>query len=714
MKIAECLLPIFILGMCTAEVYMGFEAEVRKFAMAESLPIDEPVISGTSWRLFTDSVCNDAYEPEFSTIGRLEIDTAIRAAKEIETTLSAMLNQVNSVSEQLANYKSFRALLSKRQEYISQLYECLKTDIKGEVDMSKAITELVDIYGCVYRLDELNSEEDKTEDKIQENLKNTTINAENYYEKHLKPYLTQDPSVLEIFDDPVLTNTYNMLKDNQKAAEELLIGYVFKLLLEKSIKKLMRLYVDSDYLIHEDLVEKLKEEIEESHDDSNDKVDELNHDSQLLDIVEYFDNTGRISYTFHPSDENLQPKDDFKAFCSYDGKTDFNFGLADESIGKYHVCPESKVNIGFQLTYETRLTSLTNLLRFYSSYSTVLNALEAEEILNKQYMPIELVKMANCLMNGESCLDFSYLNNNPRFDEIWQNKRPTLQGMIVEYYEVPNGRRDAEGLFYMVVSYALRIFNRIDISSHADNQKSSLTYGPKKNLPIMSRVAFSELFDNLERDKELFVALMSKLCDYNFETDKFVVEDISDTLNCSRLKLVDYELIGIYDSDQERYNAPEPVNFIEWVKSIVRSDKRLANQPKTEVETNKVVWSQETDIISPPPGFALIPDQVDESFENSPDSYEIYSMGAYTGIQPGHVLIELRSYSSLPITANNIETFIKGHAALLFKLLSVEEQITDFKIYHERLEKLRLDYMEQTELEAKLLADTIQQKRLLI
>ena len=714
MRITYWLFLICVLGMCPAEVSVGFEAETKKFTITESISSDMPVISGKSWGLVTDTEVTPGYEPEFSTIGGLKMDEIIQAAKEIKSVLSTMLNKVNNVSEKLSSYETFKELMKKRQENISEMYRCLNTDSNEGVNISQDINKLKEMCNCISLLYFDKAYKDADKEESQKGLEKIKEDVKKYCNKPMeKSYSPYDPSIINLFDDPELLNSYNNLKDNQGFTEKGFEGQLETIARMSLIKKLKKQYINSKYLIDSNLIEKLKKEIEESYSAIQDNDDEQKIKTQLLGTVENFRKNKAVSYNFDNLDTDLKTNDNFEAFCKYDDETTFDVGQHDESTDKNFVCPKSKVNIVFQLTYKTKLASIPNLLRFYSSYSVVLEEPEAVEKLNRQYVPIDLIQMGNCLMNGNSCLNVININQNQRFVKLWETKRQTIQNIIDKHYEI-NSNRDAEGLFYLVLSYALRIFNRSDVPFDEYAQKYYLSYGPKQNLPIMSRGAFSELFDNLSEDgRKFFIELVNNLCDFDFQTDKISEEEIIDNLSCSNLKLVKYLNKSGGFNDLDYFIETKSMNFIDWVESIIKIDKRHPAQPEINV-TNRERVMKRTDLISPPPGFTFRPNETKNTWEKKLKKHKIYGMGAYTGFQDGHVLIELRSYEYLPITANNMEAFIEGHAALLFDLLSEEEQITDFGAYHERANKMQAEHMEQTEINGEPTTDFIQQKRLLI
>lgn len=682
-------LTIFIIRSRASKVEMGFEAEVRELFFSEPATLDTPFIKGKNWRLFTDMYEDEEHEPEFSTIGGLDRVSAVKAAEEIQETLLKIINRVNGAAKHLASYKSFAYLLDKTYGKISQINQCFEDKVVLSPEELIYHPNFIKIYSCVMERTEDEYHASKIVDGAINYDSKEGKDAKEFYDIVLEPYLDKTPSSTELIEDSRVKEKCESLKGDKERLKSVVVNFFCRKFMAKKLRDVIDEYIALLISSEQDLINEAKKDVEEQYniqgvDDDNEYEKEL-----LQETIDYFNESeGKISYEFGFMDTDLGVESAFRAFCFLptDDKT---VSLYDSgSLERYQVCPFNNVYTGFQLSYSFKLGSFVNLIKFYSTYSKDLTSKSNNELLDSKYIPVTMVKISDCLFNGNSCLDVPYLNRNYHFDALWKNKRLVIQKLIESYYDGSKKLIDAEGFFYLVLSYTLQIFNRSEYDSHSDLQQYDLDYGPKKSLSIMSRVSFSELYENLGAEKSMFTDLVSELCDYDFGNNEYRISSDPKENYCDKMLLVEYGIIENSEGFEEQFKESVPLTLIDWIKSIIGTGEQIADQPKLDIKDGAMVSRPWSDKLSPPSGFIIEGKKAGNLHESTTQKEDVYGMGAYTNIESGYLLAELRPYSSLEIPVDKIKAFISGHASILYHLLGIEERIEEFVYYQDWLDQM--------------------------
>lgn len=184
-----------------------------------------------------------------------------------------------------------------------------------------------------------------------------------------------------------------------------------------------------------------------------------------------------------------------------------------------------------------KLTSIRDLLEYYSSFAEPINS-QFEYITHMPFIPNNLITLSDCLINNKSHCNIS--GANPKIIAQWQYIRKTIENSIAIN---PNKKlADAQGLFYLVLEYGMTIFTKAKNANH-EKEAQKLMYGPKQLVPIMSRISFSEMFDNMsESSQKHFIELINELCNYDFKTNRSLTQDPKrpDGNKCKKYKMPYY------------------------------------------------------------------------------------------------------------------------------------------------------------------------------
>lgn len=179
------------------------------------------------------------------------------------------------------------------------------------------------------------------------------------------------------------------------------------------------------------------------------------------------------------------------------------------------------------------------------------------------------------------------------------------------------------GLAYLVTYYVYELFSK-------NVPKTTTEPGPKPVLGVMSRLPFSEMYDNLEqKDQDEFKNLISQ-----------------NLIEYFQYKICEYKT-GL----NMRLRPNELVTLGQWYESIIDSAKREEGR----------------DLLSPPPGCRDHPSQPQ------------YGMGAYRNKKElqGNALVEIRAYSRLSIdgsitTLDKFSKLVKDESDWFFALESTQ------------------------------------------
>lgn len=344
---------------------------------------------------------------------------------------------------------------------------------------------------------------------------------------------------------------------------------------------------------------------------------------------------------------------EINVLCGYESE----FYSEDEFL-----CKKEEMLLYLQVTYQLELGSITAIFDYYAKFLGEKSnwPLEPEFI---SFIPDTLKYLSHCLLIENSECILSNVNQNAV--ELWK----LVRNDITSITKHPDNFHliDAHGLFYLIIEYAITAFRRPS-DDQIDKLAAELFYGPKKLIPIMSRVSFSEMYDNMSiKSKTHLNNLLVVLCNYDFIEghDKDYDVDRADYLACKSFEMPDYIFM---DVEAEQINPN--LNFFEWLLSIVRKEERIGKFDKIDVQetsgillpNDKTNKCEADDALSPPPGY-----RIDASHIKDDMSVEIYSMGGLTQIRKSHALLEIRPYTSTPINMMQLDAFIVKHALGLFK-----------------------------------------------
>lgn len=351
-----------------------------------------------------------------------------------------------------------------------------------------------------------------------------------------------------------------------------------------------------------------------------------------------------------------------------------------ENVENFYKLPFSNIKGTMHVTYQFRLSTFKNLLQeilllYYFRKFVDKNS------SNTNHIPDFLTEKCKCLIGGK-CSPNAVKKES--FHSHWHSKHDQLTKLIENLYEGKKLERQAEGLFYLFVLYALEIFQDNDYHDDMDFiiTAKNLPYGPKQKLTIMNRTSFSELHKNMdEYNKIIFAQLVKELCG-----DKFK--------NCNRFFIPNYYIFHKKDTIAfASIDRAKEHNLAIFIRSIIKPEKygqdrtyfKAFKHKRTSVdESNKndnipfyQLGNDFSDLMSPPRGYHAN-QQIVEEYQNKNDNSPatsamlveaLSSMGAYGEIEPGYVLIEIRGYSSSDLKGEDINKFIKDYAVPLLKFL---------------------------------------------
>lgn len=659
----------FLLSIMTSnEVTMGIEAEVRTLRSSIAISISNPAMKGERWSLFTDEKTSGTYEPEYATIGGLDFLQMLDTAQEIENNLNFLIKGIEKRARDMQETRLFKSFADMYKNPQDETSFCLNKNMSAIDNVFDAKNIVKDALLCLFNIffynEQFNNsvDIDKKVDKLLDNkiklkIKESALNFGNKFTL-LKEKMQAD---MPLGGD----NDLNRDSENEENNDILIAAYksIFADIIDETNKK-------ENFPLKTNLISMI-----------------FNPDNLSLLRDDILRNAFDI-LTRYPSQGVLKLKQNIKG-----AEKPYNFYLlcpaelmaVDKRLYIKTCTPES-IDLGFQLTYKAPISSITNLLKYYASYAPDITETQSISISSDSNVPRLLVVVSDCIINARHC-EIEYTNAteyNDIFKSMWKRRRQFIIRKLDEYNAERTITRltdgQAEGLFNLFLVYAMRLFNKSNDPEIIKLHNQSLSYGPKRFAPIMARVAFSEVYDKIDpSEQNLFEILIKTLCD---------VPDISigpqEQNYCENLKLLDYNTLGL-DIFRDVKEAT-PLTLRAWADSIIYKRKRITSQPKIvmkEITTNNegkfILNSVDCDKMSPPPQYRRFINTIGNRFDNESinklGNKAIYSMGAYTGVDPGDVVFELRPYSLIKVNAASLYSFVNTHGRTLFNILEQQGAI---------------------------------------
>ena len=207
----------------------------------------------------------------------------------------------------------------------------------------------------------------------------------------------------------------------------------------------------------------------------------------------------------------------------------------------------------------------------------------------------------------------------------------------------------SKSLAFLIIYYFIGLFRIETADMGREQRKLELKY----HLTIMSRLSFSDMFDNLQKtSKNQICMFILKFCSnfekddfQNFRTSKTECENVTpeNIPKCDKYKLFNYqnEESGFIHPTEEE----DRLSFSKWLLSIINEDYR---EKVYKLRSEKVDPNlPKTDLLSPPSGLRIM--SRNEKIENN--LYR-YGMGKYILKNKSQYLVELRGIGRIPNMEN--------------------------------------------------------------
>ena len=628
-----------ILAQKSKRMTVGFEVELRELFTREIgyATQSRAFLYTDMWQLFSDEVGYPGATPEFATIGALNFNNILKAAEDIQAVLNKFIDKIRNRINFLYEFKDIIKLnddLRKAQNKI--MYHYIRDQYHNESNtayydyllglyeiLCKSFYSLVDESYCDKKLARLVN-------KINGKIEQFMIKNKHYYDKDNDKYA--------IINKELLNQTHKISLTTEKD---------ITLIIDEKIKEKIKAIEDlggkenaiTDY---EELVKTYLTKL-------NSVIDKIEKNEEIIHNLH-----ANKKFTLLYKMQNSIPIDD-------------NMFIFD--------C--RNVTLGFQFTLGLLLSDIPTLLNYYASLYSEEISPDTEAISSSNpYEPQLLIQLSYLLINPS--FENSISDVNLDFITLWNKKHSYIFGKALDIVMEDsiesiskNEINEATGLFYMILMYGVRLFNLSGDEEIAKKVSEELNYGPKKLTPIMSRISFSELYDNLGENSKLYLLeILKELCSLELDSSSLTkFYNQSNESPCSNFILLHY---STYRYDEEELNK-DPIkmnnstSFLDWLNSIVFKKHRSKQQYKNKLSNYQETKEIDSDILSPPPGFRSSSNTDYNDYDT--DDYYKYSMGAYTGITKGQILIELRAYSSLPIKACDLSKYIKQQTAKFYSIL---------------------------------------------
>ena len=203
-----------------------------------------------------------------------------------------------------------------------------------------------------------------------------------------------------------------------------------------------------------------------------------------------------------------------------------------------------------------------------------------------------------------------------------------------------NGEESAKSLSFLILFYFTALFK----TENFGNDSLELKY----SVGIMSRLTFSDMYDNLEEEIKLRTCLfILNICSQHTEQQKqelLSTKNSCELLSFENLRKCDDFKLKDYQNEESEFIHPleseERLTFTKWILSIVNPDYRLSLIKLREEDPS--VFLPKTDLLSPPEGLRVM--GKNEKIENN--EYR-YGMGKYFLEDKNQVLVELRRFKKI-------------------------------------------------------------------
>lgn len=214
-----------------------------------------------------------------------------------------------------------------------------------------------------------------------------------------------------------------------------------------------------------------------------------------------------------------------------------------------------------------------------------------------------------------------------------------------------NGEESAKSLAFFICYYFIMLFDVRNFRRDGLELKYSLT--------IMSRIAFSDMYDALSQtSKNQTCTFILNLCS-TMESSK-IHESIEKNTQCNLItpetleKCENFKLINYINEESNKIhpeNEDDRLTFSKWLLSIVHEKFRLPLIKLIEEPDSEIL--PKTDLLSPPKGLRIMgKDEIEANNEYR------YGMGKYFLDDKNVVLVELRSLNRIMDLGNHFENYM--------------------------------------------------------
>lgn len=653
------------MSLARSEVLMGIEIEVDEVMVnKEALPTD-PLIDRGRWKLFTDMSDETGYTIEFATVHGYKKDQIVEIAKEMQESLLHIIDSIGMSAIKLFQPDAFRKLVSFIKENTDKLATInQKTELSLANEDSTLRVLKKSLYWFLTALEGMELSEAKKQVIAQ---RDSVVVSKVKKEKEklekkiamLNAVKTQGANMRE---------TLHYLLQEKRDLTRRITAKVYLDYIHKMVTKLIK----PQNLIDNSAKENYYQALTPADGKINPKLKQV--------IKLFLKRFGFVSHLFYKHDGSIRANKRFQPYCTISAK---NLSRYNE----LHLCTPGNTEASFQITLQLPLSAVPDLLKYYTK-DFDLNSSEKE--IHQHGIPHNLVQLSHHLLyEGE---DSSYYEQAyPLISTIWNvHTKNSLMAYMDHLYGSQTNDRQAKGLFFLFLSYAMEIFNRADTEEEQKIQEDGLPYGPKRAINIMSRVSFSGMFDRMPtHERVIFKTIVTALCNppkvpAEFQSAESMQIDESSPSVCDRMLLVRYQVMAGFDYDP-KVQVTDPLSLSSWFESIINPKMRIKNQPKivnskpdsqNPNQPSKIV-EESSDKVSPPICYSR--NASEEFAENDKvlikkyQNKAIYSMGAYTHVKEGHTVLELRAYPSVPVSANGIHNFAKKSLVKIFEALEGSE-----------------------------------------
>lgn len=674
MKLAFAISHIFFVLTCRPEVLLGFEVEVGNMKIKQQIYPNKSVLKADTWKMFTDIEEDTGYTIEFATRFGYGVQTINATAHEVAGELSNLLDRIYSQTSQIVghvSYWSFRnssylKLNSFKDKLTTVFDDCIYKDYDYSVvqtcmqEAARAVTAAeIPNYGGFCNL--------QTVSYLKKHNFDTAVALEHKLTKMRTKNIKNRNLRAKIYE---LDNLMYQMRS------------YFHLKVDRCYYRL----TENDFPHDQNDLDKFFEES---------RTIETQCDPTVFDkAIRYMiARPNQYSAMITKDDGDLHVDKEFQIFFI---ESQFEIVARDPVLPKYNVFRQRmEPKLGVQLTYQFPLSSFVPLFQYF-----------AKQRFSK-YVPQAFITLSRCVIGEDLCMKIKNKGSTTLQAVLGPIMRNDAKEMMDKEHRINSGVKHAKGLFYLVISYIIDLFDSPD-ESKIEAERNDNLYGPKKALPLMSRVSFSEMYDGLDpTNRKIFKEAVHILCGVgtsNYKTKKhrsrtslnssYSREDREK--NCRELKLVGYQVMQGFGVDENgdsilhstkldgSSGLPISLTLFDWLSSIVEQSQRLPPQLKI-VNQNPASSSEEisftyekSDRLSPPPGYErtsgkLKAKEFVKILSKKFGSKVLYSMGAYTGVEKNHAIIEFRSYAELYMPLDEFTKFIENQTKEVFPILENSE-----------------------------------------